>query len=52
MRFIDCALEYLNKCSDELAPLTVRTYYWNLKKVELFNLPFHMKEQMDLRDFS
>ena len=37
MRFIDCALDYLNKCSDELAPLTVRTYYWNLKKVELFN---------------
>lgn len=37
MRFIDCALEYLNKCSDELSPLTVRTYYWNLKKIELFS---------------
>ena len=36
MRFIDCALEYLNKCSGELAPLTVRTYFWNLRKVELF----------------
>lgn len=36
MRFMDCALEYLNKCSDELAPLTVRTYFWNLRKVELF----------------
>lgn len=36
MRFIDCALDYLNKSSDELAPLTVRTYYWNLKKIEYF----------------
>ena len=36
MRFMDCALEYLNKCSDDLAPLTVRTYFWNLRKVELF----------------
>ena len=37
MRFIDSALEYLNKCSDDLAPLTVRTYYWNLKKIESFD---------------
>ena len=36
MRFIDYALDYLNKSSDELAPLTVRTYYWNLKKIEYF----------------
>jgi integrase len=36
MRFVDCALDYLNKCSDELAPLTVRTYFWNLRKVEQF----------------
>ena len=37
MRFIDCALDYLKKNSDELAPLTVRTYYWNLKKIALFD---------------
>lgn len=36
MRFVDCALDYLNKCSDELAPLTIRTYFWNLRKVQLF----------------
>ena len=36
MRFMDCALDYLKKCSDELAPLTVRTYFWNLRKVEQF----------------
>jgi site-specific recombinase XerD len=36
MRFVDCALDYLNNCSDELAPLTVRTYFWNLRKVEQF----------------
>ena len=36
MRFMDCALDYLKKCSDELAPLTMRTYYWNLRKVQLF----------------
>jgi integrase len=36
MRFWDCALDYLKKDSDELAPLTVRTYYWNLKKIALF----------------
>ena len=33
MRFIDYALDYLNKSSDELAP---RTYYWNLKIIEYF----------------
>ncbi len=36
MRFMDCALDYLNNCSDELAPLTMRTYFWNLRKVEQF----------------
>jgi integrase len=36
MRFVDCALDYLKKCSDELAPLTMRTYFWNLRKVEQF----------------
>ena len=36
MRFLDCALDYLKKDADELAPLTVRTYYWNLKKIALF----------------
>ena len=37
MLFFDCALEYLKRSSDELAPLTVRTYYWNLKKIEMFD---------------
>ena len=37
MLFFERALEYLEKNSDELAPLTVRTYYWNLKKVDMFD---------------
>ena len=37
MLFFDCALEYLKRSSDELAPLTVRTYYLNLKKIEMFD---------------
>jgi len=37
MLFFERALEYLKKNSDELAPLTVRTYYWNLKKVDMFD---------------
>ena len=37
MLFFERALEYLEKNSDELAPLTVRTYYWNLKKIALFD---------------
>ena len=36
MLFFERALEYLKKNSDELAPLTVRTYYWNLKKIERY----------------
>ena len=37
MLFFERALEYLEKNSDELVPLTVRTYYWNLKKVDMFD---------------
>jgi integrase len=37
MLFFECALEYLKKNSDDLAPLTVRTYYWNLKKIDMFD---------------
>lgn len=34
MKFIETAMEYLNRDAENLAPLTVRTYYWNLKKME------------------
>ena len=33
MIFYDTALEYLARESHELAPRSVRTYYWNLKKI-------------------
>ena len=44
MRFLDCALDYLKKDADELAPLTVRTYYWNLKKIALFEPGLECKD--------
>ncbi len=34
MKFIETAREYLKRDAENLAPLTVRTYYWNLKKME------------------
>lgn len=37
MLFIDLAKEYLKEDAEELAPLTVSTYRWNLRKVELFS---------------
>ena len=36
MLFYDKAQEYLAKGAENLAPLTVRTYYWNLKKIKYF----------------
>lgn len=36
MLFFDAATVYLDKL-DELAPSTVRTYYWNLRMVQKFN---------------
>lgn len=36
MLFYDVAQEYLAKEKENLAPLSVRTYYWNLKKIQYF----------------
>ena len=36
MRFLDMAMQYLDKEKYNLAPLSVRTYYWNLKKISDF----------------
>lgn len=36
MLFHDVAQTYLNQYKEELAPLTVRTYFWNLKKIKDF----------------
>jgi Site-specific recombinase XerD len=33
MLFCDVAQNYLEQDKENLAPLTVRTYYWNLKKI-------------------
>jgi len=37
MLFYETALEYLERDKENLAPLTVRTYFWNLKKIHYFN---------------
>ena len=36
MLFFDKAQRYLEQDKENLAPLTVRTYYWNLKKFQYF----------------
>lgn len=36
MHFFDMAMQYLDKEKYNLAPLSVRTYYWNLKKISDF----------------
>lgn len=36
MLFYNTALKYLEQDRENLAPLTVRTYYWNLRKIHYF----------------
>lgn len=36
MLFFDTAMGYLERDKENLAPLTIRTYYWNLKKIQYF----------------
>lgn len=53
MLFHDVALNYLEQDKENLAPLTVRTYYWNLKKIQYFRPDLEctgINEQM-VRDF-
>lgn len=53
MLFHDVALNYLEQDKENLAPLTVRTYYWNLKKIQYFRPDLDcadINEQM-VRDF-
>ncbi len=53
MLFHDVALNYLERDKENLAPLTVRTYYWNLKKIQYFRPDLDcadINEQM-VRDF-
>lgn len=53
MLFFEKALEYLEQNKEDLAPLTVRTYYWNLKKIQYFRPELDcadINEQM-VRDF-
>lgn len=53
MLFHDVALNYLEQDKENLAPLTVRTYYWNLKKIQYFRPGLEcsdIDEQM-VRDF-
>lgn len=53
MLFFEAALKYLEQDKENLAPLTVRTYYWNLKKIQYFRPDLDcadINEQM-VRDF-
>ena len=53
MLFYDTAINYLEQEKENLAPLTVRTYYWNLKKIQYFRPDLDcadVNEQM-VRDF-
>lgn len=36
MLFYDTAMNYLEQDKENLAPFTVRTYFWNLKKIQYF----------------
>ena len=46
MLFFDTALKYLDleNYKENLAPTTIRTYYWNLKKVTDFNPEAHCED--------
>lgn len=53
MLFFDTAMGYLERDKENLAPLTIRTYYWNLKKIQYFRPDLgcaDINEQM-VRDF-
>ena len=53
MLFYDTAMNYLEQDKENLAPLTVRTYFWNLKKIQYFRPDLDrsdINEQM-VRDF-
>ena len=46
MLFFDTALKYLDleKFKENLAPTTIRTYYWNLKKITDFDPEIHCED--------
>lgn len=53
MLFFDVAQKYLEQDKENLAPLTIRTYYWNLRKIQYFRPDLDcadVNEQM-VRDF-
>lgn len=53
MKFIETAREYLKRDAENLAPLTVRTYYWNLKKMEHYmgDVQCHEIDEKYIREF-
>lgn len=53
MLFFDTAIEYLEQDKENLAPLTVRTYYWNLKKIQYFRPDLECTDinEQTVRDF-
>ena len=53
MLFHDVALNYLEQDKENLAPLTVRTYYWNLKKIQYFRPDLECTDinELMVRDF-
>ena len=53
MLFYDTALKYLEQDKENLAPLTARTYFWNLKKIKDFhpNLDCSEIDEHLIRDY-
>ena len=53
MLFFDTAIEYLEQDKENLAPLTIRTYYWNLKKIQYFRPDLECADinEQTVRDF-
>ncbi|WP_308604350.1 site-specific integrase [uncultured Fibrobacter sp.] len=44
MLFIEFARKYLIEAAETLSPLTVRTYYWNLNKIEAYSPSLSVEE--------
>lgn len=53
MLFYEAAQKYLEQDKEDLSPLTLRTYYWNLKKIEYFRPNLECSDVNDsmVRDF-
>ena len=44
MLFFEAALKYLEQDKENLTPITIRTYYWNLIKIQKFKAKLECEE--------